>query len=71
MGETEGQGTAGGGCRVIRGTALGEISVWEQEQGGPPGEKVWWGHNEKKVMPFAVSTPVVSFAVMKPASFWR
>lgn len=34
-------------ARVSWGTALGEISVWEQEREDPPGE-VWWGHNGKK-----------------------
>ena len=48
MGETKGRGTPGSGSSVSRGTALGGISVWEQEQEGPPGEEVWWGHNEKK-----------------------
>lgn len=67
MGETKGRGTPGSGSSVSRGTALGGISVWEQEREGPPGEEVWWGHNEKKRKP----TPAVSFAVMKPVSFWR
>ena len=48
MGETKGRGTPGSGSSVSRGTALGGISVWEQEREGPPGEEVWWGHNEKK-----------------------
>lgn len=36
IGETKGRGTPGSGSSVSRGTALGGISVWEQEWEGPP-----------------------------------